>query len=268
MLPGESTTVPCACPCAVGEDADVRPRCHLGVAARTVPKPARIPPVILPTIVISVLLFMADPPLITANFAISADGKVAPGRNTGSGFGSARDKERLLSLRETSDALVVGRGTLVADNMGMGGGFARVIAGFRGFPPADLKVFTTPGGPVHVLTGKDAQENARVALGDLATIHPIDSPADLPESLVALARDQGWCHVHCEGGPTLFRQLLSDGLVDKLHLTIVPVLFGNHDAPTLLGGPLTDPLPASIPLRLATSEFVEGEAFLTYERVA
>jgi len=44
-------------------------------------------------------------------------------------------------------------------------------------------------------------------------------------------RQNGFRHVHCEGGPTLLAALVAEGLLDELCLTISPVLLGTDSAP-------------------------------------
>jgi len=41
----------------------------------------------------------------------------------------------------------------------------------------------------------------------------------------------------CEGGGELNAAIVTAGLVDELHLTISPVIFGGRAAPTLADGP-------------------------------
>jgi 5-amino-6-(5-phosphoribosylamino)uracil reductase/2,5-diamino-6-(ribosylamino)-4(3H)-pyrimidinone 5'-phosphate reductase len=67
----------------------------------------------------------------------------------------------------------------------------------------------------------------------------------------------------CEGGPTLFRSLLEQGLVDQLNLTIAPYLFGGGNAPTLTGLG-KEFLPASVHCSLIDMRTVGDECFLTY----
>ena len=39
----------------------------------------------------------------------------------------------------------------------------------------------------------------------------------------------------CEGGAQVFRALLTANLIDELHLTFTPRIFGGQKAPTLTG---------------------------------
>ena len=185
---------------------------------------------------------------ITANFALSADGKITTRGNGSSGFASPADHDRLLELRARADAVIVGRHTLVADRMTLGLGSrpdlasqrvaacrpahpARCVACFSQAPPPDHPLFSSSGGPLHLFAGPDVV--ARAAEFPPCELHALHSPDDLLAVLRHAAHIHGWNHVHCEGGPGLLRHFLEADAIDTLHLTITPRLFGGHAAPCL-----------------------------------
>src|SRR5205807_7101277 len=86
---------------------------------------------------------------------------------------------------------------------------------------------------------------------------------DLAWMLQQLRSEYGVRTVACEGGPTLFRALLEQDLVDQLNLTIAPYLFGGANAPTLTGLS-KEFLPRSIRCSLTNMRVVGEECFLTY----
>ena len=59
-------------------------------------------------------------PFVTANFAITADGRISTRNLTPATFSSPRDKRRLLEIRAACDAILVGARTLSADSMTLG----------------------------------------------------------------------------------------------------------------------------------------------------
>src|SRR5207248_9790824 len=82
--------------------------------------------------------------------------------------------------------------------------------------------------------------------------------------LETLRKKYGVRTVACEGGPTLFRSLLEQGLIDRLNLTIAPYMFGGAKAPTLTG--LSKKfLPASVQCSLSGMRTIGDECFLTYQ---
>ena len=86
---------------------------------------------------------------------------------------------------------------------------------------------------------------------------------DLATMLETLAGDYGVKRLICEGGPTLLRSLLDEGLVDEINLTYCPRIFGGVDAPTLSGSPGAF-LPVTQECRLEEFEVIGEECFVRY----
>lgn len=221
-------------------------------------------------------------PVVEANFAVTADGKTSTRTYTPTGFTSPRDKRRLLEIRARGDALLVGRGTLEADNMAMAlpaidlrearlreGRTAeplRVIFSNRGNLRPDLKVFRTPGAPIVVFTTRAMPAMTRRKLERLADVR-VEAhrrSVDLAGALAVLAREYGVRDAICEGGPTLVKALLEQKLLRRLYITFTPLVFGGAAAPTLLGPSDRDVLPKSIPLTLEDFKVEGSELFATY----
>lgn len=221
-------------------------------------------------------------PFVEANFAMTVDGKISTRTYAPTGFTSARDKRRLLEIRAGGDALLVGRRTLETDNMAMvlpardlreqrmrAGRTAeplRVIFSNRGTLDPRLKVFRTPGAPIVIFTTAAMPASRRRSLERVADVRAEKRArsVNLTKALAVLAEEYGVRDAVCEGGPTLLRDLLAQGLVGRLHVTFAPCLFGGREAPTLLGPSDRGCLPRSIPLRLENLEVVAGEAFASY----
>jgi len=239
-------------------------------------------------------------PHLSINFAISADGKISSVDRRPSGWTSKADFERLIELRKPADALLVGRGTLVADQMTMTVPGAarqplRCIVSRCGKLDATHPIFSRDGGEIHLLVtgeitppsggqrleekepeapstwrGRPARspENGEIdqqAVPSGVTVHR----GGIREFLELLERDHGVRHVHCEGGGELVRALAEEDLIDEIHLTWAGhTLFGGGDAPTVTGVP-GDFLPASRQFKLSHFEPrpETGECFLSWRRI-
>ena len=201
-------------------------------------------------------------PWISTNLAISADGKISSVDQRPSGWTSAADHARLKKLRLGAQALMVGRGTWMADRMTMTSAenpLRCVVSGSGKFDPGH-PIFQTPGGPIHLLvTGRGGIDPIKGAL-----IHH----TSLGEFLATLVRDHGVGRLHCEGGGRLIRALAELDAIDEFHLTWAGhTLFGGKESPTPTGIPGTF-LPASLNFELTAFEPTsEGECFLSYRRV-
>ena len=220
-------------------------------------------------------------PFVTANFAITADGRISTRNFSPSDFSSPRDKRRLLEIRAACDAVLVGARTLAADAMtlGISAGDLRAARKKRGRPglpvrvvvsntgrlnPA-LRIFREPGAPIVIFSTVRMPPRARRALAQKAEIFLHDSPAvDLGKALATLRRVHGVRRLVCEGGGTLFRSMAASGLVDELHLTFCPHIFGGRGAPTLTGL-VSRFFPKSIRLRLAEMLVAGDECFTRWK---
>ena len=69
----------------------------------------------------------------------------------------------------------------------------------------------------------------------------------------------------CEGGGRLNGSLLAAGLVDEIHLTICPKIFGGLSAPTIADGPLADQLIDAKQFKLKSMTPKDNEVFLVYQ---
>ncbi len=220
-------------------------------------------------------------PFVTVNFAATWDGKVSTRNRTPSDFSSKRDKKRLLEIRSSGDALLVGRATVAADNMQMGLPDAklraarvgrgqtefpmRVIVTNRGNLDHTLEVFRHNFSPIHVFSTEQMPATVRRQLRSKATLHlQKDNSLNLAKVLETLRREHSVHRIVCEGGPTIFKVLLANDLVDEICLTLCPRIFGGENAPSLTGV-RGDFLPKSIACRISTMEVLEDECFLRYQ---
>lgn len=195
---------------------------------------------------------------IIINFAITADGKISTRSLSPAHFTSQRDLARLHEIRNLSDAILVGRKTLEADNMSLTTHHSqpwRCVISESGDLDPSHPFFTTEGGPRHVITDQTLNLPATFHRGGL-------------DAFLTHLRQHPEVHtLLCEGGGTLVKELFRQDLIDEIYLTWAPhTLFGGHDAPTITGLP-GDFLPASRQYHLVSMEpAAEGEVFLHYRK--
>jgi diaminohydroxyphosphoribosylaminopyrimidine deaminase/5-amino-6-(5-phosphoribosylamino)uracil reductase len=151
-------------------------------------------------------------PHITVKWASSLDGRAAAVDGTSKWITGTAARQRVHEQREASDAIVVGTGTVLADDPGL---TARGDAG-------EL----LPRQPIPVVVGTRAIPN------DAAVFrHPrpviFEGTHDLHD-VVADLHQRGLRRVYVEGGPTLASAFVAAGLVDEYAIYL---------APTLIGGP-------------------------------
>ena len=201
---------------------------------------------------------------ISANFAISADGKISSLNHRPSGWTSRQDYQRLLDLRKSADAIFVGRKTLIADNMSLTIPHQiqqplRCIASASGSLTGDENIFRREGGEIHLW----CQQSPTANLSNV-TIHH----GSLMDFLRTLHENYRVQKLHCEGGGELMRSLLEIDCLDELYLTWAGhLLFGGSTAATISGCPGVSP-EKSHHFELRHIEPVKDcdEVFLTYKR--
>ena len=220
-----------------------------------------------------------DRPLVVATFAMTVDGKVTTKNLSPVTFTSRQDKLHLFRQRALADPVPIGHTSLKRDNVRLGfpsemqenrikkgqpRGPLRVIVSNEGKIDHRLKIFHSDISPIVIFSTQRMPRKYQRALEQKATLHLSDNKnVNLAGMLRTLRKKYNVRTVACEGGPTLFRSLLKQGLVDRLNLTIAPFLFGGARAPTLTGVD-TDFLPASVHCSLIEMRTVGEECFLTY----
>jgi 5-amino-6-(5-phosphoribosylamino)uracil reductase len=219
-------------------------------------------------------------PFVMATFAMTVDGKITTRTFSPVDFTSREDKLHLLRQRSLGDAVLIGHSTLKHDNvrLGLPQEELREARIKRGQPPYPLrviisnegkidhrlKIFQSDISPIVIFSTTSMPRKYRCALLEKTTLHLSKSRrVDLAQMLQTLRSEYKVRTVACEGGATLFRSLLEQGLVDQLNLTIAPYLFGGANAPTLTGLS-KEFLPRSVHCSLQGMRVVGDECFLTY----
>ncbi len=193
-------------------------------------------------------------PFIFVNMAMTADGKIATANRSIHSFGSRRDLKHLYELRATADAVMCGARTVEISNtiLGNGGerfrkqrlktGLAefpiRIIVSGSGSINPDADIFKKNLSPVIVLTTKRAPAIKLARLRKLGAEVKIcgNTKINFLAALRWLRTTWDVKRLLCEGGGELNAGLFGEGLVDEIHLTICPKIFGGRNAPTLAEG--------------------------------
>lgn len=184
-------------------------------------------------------------PFVTVKWASSLDGRTAADDGSSQWISSPASRQLVHQQREQSDAIVVGTGTVLADNPSLTArdseGKLRekqpvpVIVGTREIPK-ESKLFSHPNQPVFFNTH------------------------NLPDVL-SNAYDLGLRNLYVEGGPTLISQLIQENLVDRFYIFLAPVLLGGSQlALTNLG---VETLGMKHDVEIVRLERAEEDIFIT-----
>ncbi|MFJ3649509.1 dihydrofolate reductase family protein [Streptomyces murinus] len=218
-------------------------------------------------------------PYVLLSAAVSLDGcldDTGPERLLLSG---PADFDRVDAVRASADALLVGAGTLRADNprLLVNSAERRAVRLARGRPEYPLKVTVTGSGDLDAgarfwhtggdklvyTTDRGAAKAARL-LGGAAEVVALGPELDWRALLGHLRTERGVGRLMVEGGAAVHTQLLQQGLADELHLALAPLIVGDPAAPRLFGpGRYQEGR-----LRLVESRRIEDVVLLRYEPTA
>ncbi|WP_299263529.1 2,5-diamino-6-(ribosylamino)-4(3H)-pyrimidinone 5'-phosphate reductase [Halorientalis sp.] len=189
---------------------------------------------------------------VVVNAAMSADGKLSSRERTQIEISGPDDFARVDRLRAESDAVMVGVGTVLADDpsLTIDSEERRQARRERGEPKnparvvADSRVRTTPDATVlndaahsYLLVSQAAPTDFVEQMEDVGAtvIATGEDRVNLTTALGKLEGD-GVEQLMVEGGGELIFSLFETGLVDELSVFVGPKLIGGRDAPTLADG--------------------------------
>lgn len=188
-------------------------------------------------------------PYVLLSAAVSLDGYLDDTGPERLLLSSPADFDRVDEVRADVDAILIGAGTIRADNPRLlvnspARRAARVGAGRPEYP---LKVtvsgsgdldptarFWHTGGEKVLYTTDKGADRAR-ALGLAADVVPLGPELDWRPLLDHLHAVRGVRRLMVEGGGQIHTQLLTQGLADELQLVLAPLFVGDADAPRLFG---------------------------------
>jgi len=209
-------------------------------------------------------------PFVTAKFAVSLDGKIATRTGDSQWISGEEARKHVHNLRYTSDAIMVGVNTVLADNprlttrcCGGKGGTARkqplrVIVDGKGRMPLDAQLFSEPGDTLLAL-GKFVTSEEKKAFSqvgaELVELPSGGERVDL-EKLFKLLAGRGITSILVEGGEILLGYLFDYRLIDKVVAFVAPIIIGGKEAKTPVGGRGVDKVADSLRLRCVNIEKV------------
>lgn len=191
-------------------------------------------------------------PFIFLNAAVSADGKISTKERKQVKISGNSDFKRVDELKNGSDAIMVGVGTVLADdpsltikskerrnhrkNAGLDENPVRIVVDSRARTPEDADIFNKGDGKRIIAVSKSASEERIKSLEEKATVIIAgDEKVDLTV-LTEKLKEMGIEKIMVEGGSSLNWGLLSLKLVDEIYTFIGNIIIGGYTAPTLVDG--------------------------------
>jgi len=178
---------------------------------------------------------LRDRPRVLLNMVATVDGRATIDGGSRA-IGDAGDRRMFSELRAIADAVLVGTGTLAVEPYGrlvrsadrrarrVAGGLAEdpiaVVWSRRLDLPWEAELFAVPEQRVVVIC--DAMGPVPPTVSSVTLL----AAASIGEAVHALRERFGVALLLCEGGPRLNRELLAEGALDDLFLTLGPRLAG------------------------------------------
>lgn len=169
-----------------------------------------------------------DRPWLRTNFVTTLDGAAHDTSGVTASLGGDTDTELFAHLRSIADVVLVGAGTARVERYRPTSSAPLALVSRRLDIPERLQ---TSGVVVVTTTDAPAERVSELTSAGVEVIAHGDVTVDWPAVLAAFAA-RGWFKINCEGGPSLHGELISNGIVDDLCLTIAPVLAAG-DAPRI-----------------------------------
>ncbi|MEW2635411.1 dihydrofolate reductase family protein [Streptomyces sp. NPDC048389] len=216
-------------------------------------------------------------PYVLLSVATSVDGYIDDASPDRLLLSNSEDFDRVDQVRAESDAILIGAGTIRADNprLLVNSEQRRADRVARGLPEYPLKVtisgsgnldpdakFWHHGGEKVAYTTDAGEEKLRAGLEGLASVVSLGTSIDFGALLDDLG-ERGIKQLMVEGGGSIHTAFLSQGLADEVHLAIAPLVVGDTAAPRFLG-PAAYPGGSTRRMTLADAKTIGDVVLLRY----
>ncbi len=188
------------------------------------------------------LALRPDERFACAHLGQSIDGRIATANGHSIGLSGEQNLLHLHRLRALSDAIVIGSGTALADDprlttrLAEGPNPVRVVLDGRGRIRSDLRV-CSDGEARTLVIGPQRPGDPGSPTGDAATPGSIgrarrvsiagDTQHVVPGAVLDALADEGLRVVFVEGGGTTVSRFLEHDALDRLQITVSPLLLGS-----------------------------------------
>jgi len=216
---------------------------------------------------------MAGPVSVTWKIATSLDGRIALKDGTSQWITGAESRARVHQMRAAHDAVVVGIGTVLADDPLLTARTvplpeqqpARIVIDSRGRTPPDGRLVQSLGlGRIIVATDIERSGPLLETGAEMWPCGVSDTGGVDLEYFVKRCAIEGLHSLFLEGGGKLAASFIRAGLVDKIEWFRAPLLIGGDGYPAL--GPLALPNMDRAPRwRMAATERIGDDTLETYE---
>lgn len=212
-------------------------------------------------------------PFVVLKTAMTLDGKITTSTGESRWITNEASRQRSHELRDIYDAILVGIGTVLADDPslttrlpgGLGKNPLRVILDSQARTPLRAKVVTDGQAPTIIaVTAAAPADRVRALEAAGAEVLQVNAgPRVDVKKLLQLLGEREISSVFVEGGAGVNASFLEASLVDRVYAFIAPKLVGGEKARTPIGGAGIPALADAVVLENTAVELLAGDILVT-----
>lgn len=217
-------------------------------------------------------------PYVILNAAMTLDGKIAT-QTGSSNISGKEDLERVHELRKECDAIMVGIGTVMADDPRLTvhkidanpeDNPVRVVVDSKCRTPIDARITNSDAKTIiacaneykHDFMQSDKYETFKKR--GVKFFFSGDERVDL-SLLMSYLHEEGIDKLMLEGGAILNFSMIKAGLIDEIRICVAPMVVGGANAKTFFDGEGFDLMDDAVKLELVDSYSLGKDLILTYK---
>lgn len=211
-------------------------------------------------------------PFVTLKTAMTLDGKIASRTGASQWITGAAARARVHEYRDAHDAILVGIGTVLADDPslttrlpdGTGHNPLRIVLDSEARTPLDARLVTDGAAPTLIAVSERVDQR-RVNLLRACGVETLTLGTEYVDiaALLDYLGAREITSLFVEGGAAVNWSFLAGGYVGKVHAFIAPMLMGGAAAKTPIGGTGFDSPQTALHLRDTTVEQIGADILVT-----
>ncbi|QDR80664.1 bifunctional diaminohydroxyphosphoribosylaminopyrimidine deaminase/5-amino-6-(5-phosphoribosylamino)uracil reductase RibD [Sporomusa termitida] len=205
--------------------------------------------------------------------AMSLDGKIAAYTGHSQWITGAAARAYVHKLRDTHEGILVGIGTVLADNPELtarlpaaGRNPVRIIVDSMARTPLNAKVVTDGQAQTIIAVGREAPADRVAALTskgvEVLTLDQTPAGINLRQ-LFKILGERRITSILVEGGATINASVFTANLIDKVYCFIAPKIIGGRTAPTPVGGTGAPAVDQALMLEDLRTEAIGADILIT-----
>lgn len=217
-------------------------------------------------------------PYVILNAAMTLDGKIAT-QTGSSNISGEKDLERVHEIRKECDAIMVGIGTVLADDPRLTvhkidakpeDNPVRVVVDSKGRTPIDARITNSDAKTIIAMANeykddfKASEKYETFKNRGVKFFFSGDKRVDL-KALMSYLHEEGIDKLMLEGGSTLNFSMIKSGLIDEISICVAPMIVGGANAKTFFDGEGFDLMDDAVRLELTDSYTLDKDLILHYK---